>query len=87
MDAASLLDRRAEFLEEMQKLKTDKGYDMVLLMITDVLREGTELLFLGDAEVLKQAFAVRDVHDQHVFLKGVVSRKKQIVPALAILWG
>ena len=87
MDAAPLLDRRAEFLEEMQKLKTDKGYDMVLLMITDVLREGTELLFLGDAEVLKQAFAVRDVHDQHVFLKGVVSRKKQIVPALAILWG
>ena len=87
MDAAPLLDRRAEFLEEMQKMEAEKGYDMVLLMITDVLREGTELLFLGDVEILKQAFAVRDVHDQHVFLKGVVSRKKQIVPALAILWG
>ena len=87
MDAAPLLERKAEFLEEMQKMQIDKGYDMVLLMITDVLREGTELLFLGDAEILKQAFAVRDIHDQHAFLKGVVSRKKQIVPALAILWG
>ena len=87
MDAAPLLERKAEFLEEMQKMQIDKGYDMVLLMITDVLKEGTELLFLGDAEILKQAFAVRDIHDQHAFLKGVVSRKKQIVPALAILWG
>ncbi len=87
MDAAPLLERKAEFLEEMQKMQIDKGYDMELLMITDVLKEGTELLFLGDAEILKQAFAVRDIHDQHAFLKGVVSRKKQIVPALAILWG
>ena len=68
-------------------MQTDKGYDMVLLMITDVLKEGTELLFLGDAEILKQAFAVREIRDSHVFLNGVVSRKKQIVPALAILWG
>ena len=87
MDAAPLLERRTEFLDEMKAMQADKGYDMVLLMITDVLREGTELLFLGDAEILKQAFAVRDVSDQHVFLEGVVSRKKQIVPALAILWG
>ena len=87
MDATPLLARRDEFLEEMGRMQTDKGYDMVLLMITDVLKEGTELLFLGDAEILKQAFAVREIRDNHVFLNGVVSRKKQIVPALAILWG
>ena len=87
MDAAPLLDRKAEFFEVMQSLQSEKGYDMVLLMITDVLREGTELLFLGDEEILKQAFAIRNMQDGHVFLDGVVSRKKQIVPALAILWG
>ena len=60
---------------------------MILRMITDVLKEGTELLYLGDEEALRQAFAVNDLKNNQIFLPGVVSRKKQIVPALAILWG
>lgn len=87
MDSAAMLKRGKEFFPVMQKRKEDKGYDMMLLMITDVLREGTELLFLGDEEIIRQAFAVGPISDGHVFLKGVVSRKKQVVPALAILWG
>ena len=73
--------------EEMKKLQEDKHYDMVILMLTDVLREGTELLFLGDAEVIRQAFNIREITGHNVFLPGVVSRKKQMVPALALLWG
>ena len=87
VDSASLLARKDEFLAVMRHLKEDRGYDMVLLMLTDVLKVGTELLYLGDDEILRQAFAVGDLKNNHVFLKGVVSRKKQIVPALAILWG
>ena len=60
---------------------------MQLLMLTDVLREGTELIFLGDEEIIRMAFGVGEIHDHHVFLPGVVSRKKQIVPALSLLWG
>ena len=71
----------------MQAMKTNKEYDMVLLMITDVLKEGTELLFLGDEEIIRQAFSDFKVENNHVFLKRVVSRKKQVVPALALLWG
>ena len=56
-------------------------------MLTDVLREGTELIFLGDEEIIRMAFGVGEIHDHHVFLPGVVSRKKQIVPALSLLWG
>ena len=87
MDSAAMMKRRAEFLPEMEKLKKEKGYDMVLLMITDVLREGSELLFLGDKEVIRQAFNVRKIGEHSVFLKGIVSRKKQMVPALSQLWG
>ncbi len=87
MDVAPILARKDELLAEMGVLKKDKGYDMVILMITDVLREGTELLFLGDAEVLRQAFNLGEIEDNHVFLKSIVSRKKQMVPALALLWG
>ena len=33
------------------------------------------------------AFNVEDIHDHHVFLPHVLSRKKQIIPALSQLWG
>ena len=59
---------------------------MLLLMITDVLREGTELVAVGDVETVEHAFNVR-VRNGAVFLPGVISRKKQIVPALSLLWG
>ncbi len=87
LNADDVLPRLPEFLSVMEKQREDYHYDMVMLMLTDVLREGTELIFVGDEEIIRNAFAVEDVHDQHVFLPHVVSRKKQIVPALAVLWG
>ena len=87
MDSKHMMEREEEFQKEMEKIKKDRGYDMVLLMITDVLREGTELVFLGDKEIVRQAFGIPHIDGNRVFLKGVVSRKKQMVPALALLWG
>ena len=87
MDSAAVLKKKEALLEEMSIMKEKNGYDMVLLMITDVLREGTELLFLGDQEIIRQAFSVSRHPENQVFLQGVMSRKKQMVPALALLWG
>ena len=87
MDSKGMMRRAPEFLEEMEKRKTRQGYDMMLLMITDVLKEGTWLLFTGDREIIRQAFAGSSVKENRVFLPGVVSRKKQVVPALSVLWG
>lgn len=87
LDSAAMLERREEFLKEMEALKADRDYDLVLLMVTDVLREGTELLFAGDKEIIRQAFSLNKLEGSSVFLKGIVSRKKQMVPALALLWG
>ena len=87
LDADAVLPRLPEFLEEMKKQKETRGYDMVMLMLTDVLREGTELIYVGDDDVIRLAFGLDSVQDQHVFLPNVVSRKKQIVPALSAMWG
>lgn len=87
LDTERMLERLPEFLAVMEKLKADRGYDMLLMMLTDVLRCGTELVFLGEEDAVRQAFSVPEATDHHVFLPGVVSRKKQIVPALALLWG
>ena len=70
----------------MSSLQKKQGFDMVILMITDVLLEGTQLLFVGDRDSIRQAFNVEDAEDV-VFLPKVMSRKKQMVPMLSALWG
>ena len=87
LDTDAVLARLPELLPAMEKMKAQRHYDLQLLMLTDVLREGTELIFLGDEDVIRMAFDAQDINDHHVFLPHVVSRKKQIVPALALLWG
>ena len=86
VDAEVLLGRKEEFLSMMEKLRADKGFDMVLLMLTDVLLEGTHIIYVGDSEVIRQAFSI-EPKDNHIFMPRVMSRKKQIIPMLTALWG
>lgn len=86
IDSDDLLKRRTEFLELMEAERAQRGHDILLLMITDVLKEGTQLLVVGNSEDVENAFNVK-LKDHGVFLPGVMSRKKQVVPTLSILWG
>ena len=87
VDSDRFMARRDEIIAELEKVRSEKKYDLAIVMITNVLKEGTELLFAGDPEVIHNAFGAESVHDHHVFLPHVLSRKKQIVPALSQLWG
>ena len=86
VDSRHMLTRQEEFLDAMQEMKSMKHYDMILLMLTDVLQEGTRLLYLGDDQTIEQAFNCKPT-DHSVFLPKVMSRKKQVIPALSALWG
>lgn len=86
VDSAGMLERKEEFLLEMRRVKREKKYAMILLMLTDVLLEGTQLLFVGDDDVISQAFDVMP-RDNAAFLPHVMSRKKQVIPCLSDLWG
>lgn len=86
LNSEHVLERTEEFLQIMRKTLIEKRYDMMLLMLTDVLREGTQLLFLGDEETIRQAFNV-EVKGNTCFLPHILSRKKQVVPMLSVLWG
>ena len=86
VDSPKMLERKDEFLALMKKLATEKGYSMVILMLTDVLLEGTQIIYLGDEETIQQAFNVSP-KDNTVFLPKVMSRKKQVIPMLSALWG
>ena len=56
-------------------------------MITDVLREGSYLLYIGDEESIRQAFGITGEEKHAFFISKLMSRKKQIIPALSALWG
>ena len=86
LDTDELEKKKPEFLALMEREMAQHSYDMMLLMLTDVLKEGTLLLAVGDLDVLEHAFNVSFKHNA-AFLPGVISRKKQIVPALSLLWG
>lgn len=86
VDSHLMLQRREEFLKAMQDVASQRHYSMVMLMITDVLKEGTQLLYLGDEDVIRQAFSC-EPKDNTVFLPEVMSRKKQVIPMLTAMWG
>ena len=86
IDNSLVMNRKDELLDLMRKTKEEKNFDMVALMVTDVLLEGTQLLYVGDDEVIEQAFHVTP-KDNTAFLPKVMSRKKQIIPMLSDLWG
>ena len=59
---------------------------MMILMITDVLLEGSHIIYVGSDEIIQQAFSVVP-RENTAFLPHVMSRKKQIIPMLSALWG
>ena len=86
VDSPSMLRRKEEFLELMRSTARDQKFDLVILMLTDVLLEGTQLVYVGDDDTIRQAFNVSP-KEHTVFLPQVMSRKKQIIPMLSALWG
>ena len=79
----SLFDNmKDELFKEMQNLKDEGKRHSVLLMLTDIIQEGTQLLVLSDEPLkIEEAFDVT-LKDTQVWLPKVMSRKKQIIPFL-----
>jgi manganese-dependent inorganic pyrophosphatase len=77
------LDRvQSRIMPSLKELCVEKKLDMAFVMLTDILSESTNLVFEGaEAEAV-----VRDAYgsapQEGVLLKGVVSRKKQLIPTL-----
>lgn len=67
----------------MKEVFESKKYNMIFFMLTNIIEESTELLCQGDhaLEVVDGAFNTTGAEDG-TYLQGVVSRKKQLIPAL-----
>ena len=86
VDSPNMLSRKEEFLSLMEKTAKEKGFSMMILMLTDVLLEGTQIIYLGNDDTIQQAFSVHPKGNT-AFLPKIMSRKKQVIPMLSALWG
>jgi manganese-dependent inorganic pyrophosphatase len=77
---------RADLVKAMADVKAD-GRHSVLLMLTDVVKEGTELVVLSDDPALiEKAFGTK-LAGNSMWIPGMMSRKKQTIPNLQKAFG
>jgi manganese-dependent inorganic pyrophosphatase len=83
MNADKVLERKDKFIDSLNKLKEEKEDEFVLLMITDILKNGSYLLYSENditRNILSRAFDKEAT--EGMFLEKIVSRKKQVIPSL-----
>jgi len=84
MDLKDLEPRRAALLDEMNKVRDAENLDMIALMLTDVMKEASDLLFVGSAQAaagFETAFGGK-ISNNSIYKEKVLSRKKQVIPPL-----
>jgi manganese-dependent inorganic pyrophosphatase len=82
VDTNDILSRQKEIESALDKVVIEKELDLFLLVVTDILTNDSVALAIGKgSNKVEQAFNVT-LDNNTALLKGVVSRKKQIVPPL-----
>jgi len=79
-------DIRTDLLKAVEEVKSD-GRHSVLFMLTDVVKEGTDLMVISDEPgIIEGAFGGK-IADNTMWVDGMMSRKKQTVPPLQEAFG
>lgn len=82
MDIDGFMPLKDDMLSFMKSEADNKGYDVVMLLLTDLLTEGSQVLVAGERhDYVEKTFNV-ELKDSMAFLPGVLSRKKQVIPPL-----
>ena len=82
LDIDSIMKDKDEYIKIMEERKNNQGLEFILFIITDVLKNGSYLLYTnGIQDMLKEIFELENVY-QAIFINGLTSRKKQVIPYL-----
>ncbi len=82
VDLSIFDDKKEDLIADIKALKDEEGYDTVLLLLTDIIAMGSQILVATDSlDIVEKAWDVKVENDQF-WLKGCLSRKKQIIPFL-----
>ena len=77
----SVFDKiKDDLMEDIKKVKDEQNLHTVALLLTDIMKEGSEVLVVSnDTSIFEKAFNCK-LEDGKVWLDGCLSRKKQIIP-------
>lgn len=82
VDISALDSRKNELFEDMKAIKDENGLHTILILLTDIMKEGSQLLCVSDeASKVETAFNTK-LENNQAWLDGVLSRKKQVIPFL-----
>lgn len=82
MDIEGFLPYKKDMLDYMNKFAEDNNLEFTLLLLTDIINANSEIFVGGPRpELVEKAFNVQ-LTDRQGTLEGVISRKKQVVPAI-----
>ena len=77
-----VMKKKVELEEGMEKIIKEKDLDLFMLLITDIINSNSQVIALGKAAgIIEKSYGVK-LEDNTALLKGVVSRKKQVIPIL-----
>ncbi len=82
LDVDRIFNELDSYIEELEKINEKEGYMFTVIAITDILKNGSYLIFTDSAKkVLEEAYNAPNIKQTH-YVDGLVSRKKQIIPTL-----
>ena len=81
VDLEGLRSRTAEIAGQVEKVQADGGYDAALMLLTDIIQEGSDFIGAGDIKFIEDAFGI-SFAEGPVWMPGVLSRKKQVAAKL-----
>ena len=82
MNTEEIMNKKDRFISTLNELARDEDYTVIALFVTDILNNGSYILFNDGAKsIFSGSFDVPNIEPGH-FVKGLVSRKKQIVPKI-----
>lgn len=81
-DVDYILNNKEEYIDLINKIASDKDYKIVLLFITDIIKNGSYVLYNDAAQdIVMESYDLNRIKQGH-YLKDVVSRKKQMIPPI-----
>lgn len=82
LDVDRIFDELDTYIEKLEEINNKEGYKFIIIAITDILKNGSYLIFTENAKsVLESIYKLDDIK-QGYYVDGLVSRKKQILPAI-----
>lgn len=82
VDLEGMRNRIPEVSAQVAKIQAEGGYDAALMLLTDIIVEGSEFIAAGDVSFIEGGFNI-SFADGSVWMPGVLSRKKQVAAVLA----